>query len=343
MGTGWPLSLESTGTSVYRWSMTDTIKMLSSIAKWLPMQPRGPSPKGFVVMRHNLVLVLGKETFRAKLFRTIPVFAVAMQGVSPRVNERSLGNPVTVIDCHCSVIGSIVRLDHGWLRLISPAFSLLIHCSGAGSLESTEVSMKSVFLALLVLAVCSLPARSEVLKGGVEESAVIEGKLSALRPKWAEQNLVEHCSCINPHKVRAVELNGRWQLTDESQTIADFSFDKAGADAAVTVLKHYGFTQTCWAGHPSSNGMHDMQYFKTPEGAPAGALAGEDAIDMNPEDVKTEMLKGSWKVTCGDNWLMDFGQDQAAAEQARDIIHLYGFSKQCFVGNPNRVLMYFRK
>ena len=203
--------------------------------------------------------------------------------------------------------------------------------------------MKRVLLALVLLCATSSPARSEVLKGGVEESAVIEGKLNALRPKWAEQNLAEHCSCLNPGKVRAVESNGRWQLVDDSQSIADFSFDKAGADAAVSVIKHYGFTQTCWAGHPTSNGMHAMQYFKTPEGAPSGALPGEDAIAMNPEDVKTEMLQGSWKVTCDDTWLMDFGADQAAAEQARDIIHLYGFTKQCFVGNPNRVLMYYRK
>lgn len=202
----------------------------------------------------------------------------------------------------------------------------------------------AMFLALaLLLASTPIKVSAELLKGGVEESAVIEGKLNALRPKWAEQKLSEQCVCLNPNRVRAIEKNGRWQLVDDVVSIADFSVDRAGAEAAVSVIKHYGFTETCWAGRSTSNGMHDMQYFKTPQGAPAGALAGEDAIAMDPEEVKTERLNNSWKVTCGDNWLMDFADDQAAAEQARDIIRIYGFTKQCFVGNPNRVLMYFRK
>ena len=204
-------------------------------------------------------------------------------------------------------------------------------------------AMKSFILALLSTALTCLPSAAEVLKGGVEETALIEQKLTAMQPKWDQHALLERCSCINPNKVRAIEVNGRWQLVDDLQPLADFTFDQAGAAAAVSVIKHYGFTESCWAGHATSNGVHAMQYFKTPTGAPEGALSGEDAIAMNPSEVNAERIKGSWKVTCGDTWLMDFADDQAAAEQARDIIRIYGFTKQCFVGNPNRVLMYYRK
>lgn len=180
------------------------------------------------------------------------------------------------------------------------------------------------FVHLVIAAFVSLcatqSAPAQVLKGGVEEDV----------PAFKEK-----CICVNPNKVKAQEVNGVWQLVDEDALHMPISNSEAGA-AAVNMIKQYGITNACSLG--------DMTYFKSPNGAPQGAISGEDAIRFDSSTTKAEQKNGSWKVTsAGDLWLLDFGADQDSAEQAADIIRFYGFTNQCFVGNPARVMMYWHK
>lgn len=199
-----------------------------------------------------------------------------------------------------------------------------------------------IALSLLLLNV--IPATADTLKGGVQhDEEVINAKLQELRPKWDASGLKEQCLCINPNRAQVKEVNGQWMLLDELSPIAEFGSRKDAAIAALDVVKHYGFTESCWAGRTQGGSLSEMRYFKTPEGAPVGALPGEDAITIDPAAIKAEQIGGRWKVTSGDIWVLDFDQDQQAAEQARDIIQVYGFTKHCFVGNPARAMMYFRK
>jgi hypothetical protein len=39
--------------------------------------------------------------------------------------------------------------------------------------------------------------------------------------------------------------------------------------------------------------------------------------------------------------MLNFGDNQANAQRALDIVRHYGFSSQCFVGRPNAPMMYF--
>lgn len=197
---------------------------------------------------------------------------------------------------------------------------------------------------ITLLFTASLPVQSEVLKGSVQAyEEVVQTKLKELRPKWDEQGLKETCSCINPNKVRAVQENGMWKLVDDGDVFADFGTRQDAAEAAVNLIKFYKFTDSCWAGRSQGSDLHEMRYFKTNDGVPSGAMPGEDAITIDPDQVKAEEINGTWKVTSGDIWCLDYGQDRQACEQAADVIKTYRFTKHCFVGKPARAMMYFRR
>jgi hypothetical protein len=199
-------------------------------------------------------------------------------------------------------------------------------------------------LGLLCVAMLWAPAHAEVLQGHAEVQAeVVKAQLQKLKPRWDAAGLSEHCSCLDPNRVQVINSDGQWLLADNGTTVAGFGQQKDAADAALRVVKYYGFTQACSAGRSGGSDLHEMRYFKTPIGAPQGTMSEEDAISIDPATVKAEQLQGTWKVTSGDKWLLDYGSDPEAAEQAASIIRIYQFTQQCFVGNPQRLMMYFRK
>jgi 2-haloacid dehalogenase len=67
----------------------------------------------------------------------------------------------------------------------------------------------------------------------------------------------------------------------------------------------------------------------------------EDCIAINPKAIQAQQIAGSWKVTDGSDWLLDFGASQANAERARDVISHYQFNRICYVGRPDAPMMYF--
>lgn len=72
------------------------------------------------------------------------------------------------------------------------------------------------------------------------------------------------------------------------------------------------------------------------------AAAAEDCISINPANVQSQLINGTWKVVDGNSWLMDFGGSQVNANKARDIIRYYGMNQMCFIGRPNAPMMYFK-
>jgi hypothetical protein len=69
----------------------------------------------------------------------------------------------------------------------------------------------------------------------------------------------------------------------------------------------------------------------------------EDCIHFDPNQASVKNMEGRWKVVVGNMWMLDFGNSQANAQKAVDIIKYYGFTDQCFVGRPNAPMMYFVK
>jgi hypothetical protein len=43
----------------------------------------------------------------------------------------------------------------------------------------------------------------------------------------------------------------------------------------------------------------------------------------------------------GNNWLLAYGWDQAAADRARATIRHYGFTEMCFIGRPGPSMTYY--
>ena len=67
----------------------------------------------------------------------------------------------------------------------------------------------------------------------------------------------------------------------------------------------------------------------------------EDCVAIAAEAVQVRQVAGRWKVVQGDEWILDFGSNQANAVRARGVIGYYRFDRQCFVGRPNPPMMYF--
>ena len=119
----------------------------------------------------------------------------------------------------------------------------------------------------------------------------------------------------------------------------DFGSSQANANKAVRIIKHYRMNRQCFVGRPNA----PMQYYTVNGGAPQGALAGEDCIPFNPNNVQAKNINNRWKVVDGSHWILDFDKKEAEARIAVKIIKYYGFRYICYVGRPNAPMMYFRK
>ena len=67
----------------------------------------------------------------------------------------------------------------------------------------------------------------------------------------------------------------------------------------------------------------------------------DDCLAIDPRSVQVREITGSWKIVDGDQWVLDFGTQQANADRARDVIVHYGFNRICYVGRPHPPMMYF--
>ena len=177
-------------------------------------------------------------------------------------------------------------------------------------------------------------------------SAKLEAKLdiSGVRPVQAVK---QDCICFNGDRVQLKQINGSWKLVDNRDTwILDFGTDELEGQQALRVIQAYKLNNICFAGRPFPTGElgHRMMYFLSDGKAPEGpVLKDEDTLIFDTASVKAEQLKGNWKVTAGDMWMLDYGNDQAAAENAAEIIKSHEFRRQCYIGRPGPSMMYFLK
>jgi hypothetical protein len=192
----------------------------------------------------------------------------------------------------------------------------------------------------------ALGADAAVLQGGVEQLEVLprpnlERMQGRIDPRGFGSK--QKCACIDPSRVSVVMHNDRYKIFDGENWLLDFGPRGEAADTAVQTIKHYGFTELCTVGDTSADGTAQMQYFTVNDKSPTGTLSGEDAVGFHPLHIKAEQIQGTWKITEGDHWMLDFGRDQESAQAAAKVIQYYGFSSMCFVGRPNAPMMYFKK
>jgi lysophospholipase L1-like esterase len=75
---------------------------------------------------------------------------------------------------------------------------------------------------------------------------------------------------------------------------------------------------------------------------PSQPVESEDCINFDPLHTSAQNVNGRWKIVVDNNiWMLDFGDNQANAQRALDIIRYYGFTSQCFVGRPNPPMQYY--
>ena len=97
----------------------------------------------------------------------------------------------------------------------------------------------------------------------------------------------DDCLSLDPLKVQARRVAGRWTIVDGDQNVLDFGASQANAERAKAVIRHYGFDRMCFVGRPNP----PMMYFTVAGKAPAGGMAGEDAIAFDLSGVVAQRNK----------------------------------------------------
>jgi hypothetical protein len=147
----------------------------------------------------------------------------------------------------------------------------------------------------------------------------------------------EDCIGLNPGTTQAAFVGGDWKVVDGSNWLLDFGGNAAGAHRAADIIHHYKLNQQCFVVRPNAS----MAYWKRNGFVPGGNMGGEDCIGLNPNTASVAHVGGDWKVVDGANWILDYGNDKAAAFQALAVIQNYHLNRQCFVARPNPPMQYW--
>jgi hypothetical protein len=130
---------------------------------------------------------------------------------------------------------------------------------------------------------------------------------------------------------------GMWRIMDGSHSIAAFR-TQAAANQALAVIRGYGFQSQCFIERPNAA----MTYWLRGDDVPHRALrTPEDCIVVNTDAVTVRNVRGSWKVVDGSTWLLDFGVNREAADNALAVIRHYNLNRQCFVARPGNSMQYW--
>jgi len=143
---------------------------------------------------------------------------------------------------------------------------------------------------------------------------------------------------FDPAKAEVKNLEGQWKVVDGDLWLIGFP-EKAQAELALKIMRHYGMNQQGWVGKPARL----ASYYLADGKAPAGPCECEDAIAFNPAKIELKQVAGTWKIVEGEHYILDFGQNQAAGKEMLELIAKNGFTYICYVGRPNAGMTYFRK
>jgi hypothetical protein len=66
----------------------------------------------------------------------------------------------------------------------------------------------------------------------------------------------------------------------------------------------------------------------------------EDCLAFNLDSASVALVRGSWKIIDGSQWMFDFGNQEQQARRALDIIHHYRMDSTCFAGRTHPPMIY---
>jgi hypothetical protein len=142
----------------------------------------------------------------------------------------------------------------------------------------------------------------------------------------------EDCSAgFTPGAVQLRSIGSRWVLADGNHEIYSALYFSWLAEKVLATIQFYRMDTSCFVGRPNA----PFHYMKVGQGAPSGAMSGEDCTAFSPQAVAMREDNKKWKVAYGQQELFRFDTPELA-RQAIEIIRYYGFTHQCFVGrDPN--------
>jgi hypothetical protein len=147
----------------------------------------------------------------------------------------------------------------------------------------------------------------------------------------------EDCISFNPMAVTTAHVGGAWKVVQGSMWMLDFGANQAAAIHAANVIHALHFDQQCFVKRPHAA----MMYWKSGGHVPSNNMPGEDCIGNNPASTSVANPSGSWKVVDGAHWMLDYGPDKGAAQQALAVIKKYHLNRQCFIMRPNAEMSYW--
>lgn len=148
----------------------------------------------------------------------------------------------------------------------------------------------------------------------------------------------EDCVGFNPATTHAARVQGRWKLVDGSHWILDFGNKRNEAKRSAQIVKHYHFNEQCFIKRPNPS----MTYWLVNHHSASGAMAGEDCVSFNPNNIQASHAGGIWRVVDGSHAMFAF-PNKAQTVFAVKVIKHYGFNRSCFVGRPGPSMGYLRR
>ncbi|WP_396613714.1 FG-GAP repeat domain-containing protein (plasmid) [Haloferax sp. S1W] len=147
----------------------------------------------------------------------------------------------------------------------------------------------------------------------------------------------EDCLSIDSDSLTVESYDGGATLRDDDSLILQDD-DEWVIERAKKIFDHYGFDHHCLVGRPYAS----MQYFLVDGAAPEGPMPNESGVTFDADNLAVTRTGGGWAVEAGGRELVTC-PNRNEAHQAFAVIQDYGFTKKCWVEEPDGPMTYFRR
>ncbi|MDL2274704.1 hypothetical protein LJC22_01075 [Desulfosarcina sp. OttesenSCG-928-G10] len=147
------------------------------------------------------------------------------------------------------------------------------------------------------------------------------------------------CVSFDSETLTVQQENGRWRIISGAHWLFDFGTDSDAVHRAFSILRHYRMKQVCTVGTSTP----PFTYMLAHGGIPAGAMAGEDCVAIDPARVTAQRIQNRWKIVSDRRVVYDFGTREGDARQAVAVIKRHGFTQVCYAGRPASAFSYLRQ
>lgn len=134
------------------------------------------------------------------------------------------------------------------------------------------------------------------------------------------------------------QVGDTWELGAQDVTLARFGLDEAGARQALTLLRHYHFTELCLVGGDDPC----FSYLLVNGRMPRELRFGISNIEFHPERAQVRRTGADYVVEADGICIHNFGQREDAARSLCELIRQNNPDHLCWVGaNPQQGMVFF--